>query len=117
MLHHTRIPLSSPISTACRLLLALTLGCSLFIALSMRAVADEPGRGSTAEFEVDFMKFLADHHLAALRETELCQQRAQTPQLQSLCRRNNAVQREEILTLQRLLHDWYGINYHPQITP
>lgn len=117
MLHDTGVQLVSCGSRACRLLLALTLGGSLLFALPRAVSADEPGRGATAEFEVEFMKFLADHHLAALRETELCQQRVQTPQLLSLCRRNNAVQREEILTLQRLLHDWYEINYQPQITP
>lgn len=31
----------------------------------------EPGRGLTAQFEIEFMKFTLDHHFAALRITEL----------------------------------------------
>ena len=32
-----------------------------------------------------------------------------------MARRNNRMQREEILTAQRFLREWYGINYQPRI--
>jgi hypothetical protein len=35
--------------------------------------------------------------------------------LKSLARRNNRMQREEILTLKGFLRDWYGIDYQPKI--
>lgn len=95
-------------------MLVFGLAASVVMTQSMAA---EPGRGITAGYEVSFMKTLANHHLMALEETAICQKRAQTPQLLSLCRRNNAVQREEILALQRMLSNWYQINYTPQMKP
>lgn len=105
------------------------------------SLSAEPGRGQTAHFEVEFMRFTIDHHFAALRMTELAAgtdpQRnpeispnegtsptpgfAQTPakatldDLKSLARRNNRMQREEILTLQRFLRDWYGVDHQPRV--
>lgn len=111
-------------------------------AMPMCASANGPGQGLTARFEVEFMQMTIDHHFAALRMTELAagtdHQRdppisgsegtsptpgfAPTPakatldDLKSLARRNNRMQREEILTLQRFLKDWYGIQYQPRIS-
>lgn len=129
--------------TAARLLLAFTLVGATFSAQFAPALADEPGRGLTAEFEVEFLKFTIDHHFAALRMTELAagtdvtrdtrispnEGMAQTPgfdstpakavleELKSLARRNNRMQREEILTAQRFLRQWYDINYEPRLRP
>jgi hypothetical protein len=33
-----------------------------------------------------------------------------------MARRNNRMQREEIMTLQRFLKDWYGIQYEPRVS-
>ena len=45
------------------------------LALSCAAVAvvgaDAPGRGLTAPFEREYLRFVIDHHFAALRITEL----------------------------------------------
>jgi uncharacterized protein (DUF305 family) len=105
------------------------------------AHAEEPGRGLTARFEIAYLKMIADHHLSALRMTELAagtdmtrdaaispeegtspsphfapvQAKAQSPELKSMARRNNRMQREEILTALSFLHDWYGIQYQPRI--
>jgi uncharacterized protein (DUF305 family) len=105
------------------------------------AQADGPGTGITAEFEVDFLRMTIDHHYSALRITELAAgtdaQRngqlsaaegtsptpgfAATPakatldDLKSLARRNNRMQREEILNLQTKLRDWYGMDYQPRL--
>jgi len=107
------------------------------------AFADGPGAGLTAQYETDFMKMAIDHHFAALRMTELAagtdlQRDAQisaqegtspTPGFpatraksslddrKSMARRDNRVQREEILTLQTFLHDWYGIDHAPHLRP
>lgn len=94
------------------------------------------GRGRTATFERDDLQFIADHHCAALRMTELVvgtdtvrdgpisavEGTSPTPEfgstpaksgmdpLTSLARRNNRMQREEILTAIRLLREWYGVS-------
>lgn len=112
-------------------------------ALVTPARADGPGRGLTARFEVEYLKFTIDHHFAALRMTELAagtdrerdadnppdEGTAPTPgfaptrakatidQIKSLARRNNRTQREEILMSQRLLREWYGVEYQPRLSP
>ena len=126
--------------TTSPLLSLLTLTVSVLGALGT-ARADEPGRGFTQDFEIEYLKFIADHHFAALRMTEFAagtdlqrdpliaptegtsptpntspvQAKAQSPDLKSLARRNNRMQREEILTAQTFLKNWYGIDYQPQI--
>jgi uncharacterized protein (DUF305 family) len=105
--------------------------------------ADGPGRGRTAQFEIDYLQSIIDHHFAALRMTELAagtdeireaqitgmEGTAPTPNttrtpikarlddLKTLARRNNRAQREEILTAQKFLRQWYNINYEPRIRP
>jgi uncharacterized protein (DUF305 family) len=120
------------------------LAAAVFFALLTRPLplaADGPGRGLTAEFEVGFLKFTIDHHFGALRVTELTAgtdtkrsadisptegtspspdfpttpAKALLEELKSLARRNNRMQREEILTAQTLLREWYGISYEPRL--
>ncbi len=114
---------------------AVTLGAASAVP------ADEPGRGLTASFEIRYLKFIVDHHYAALRMTELAagtdatrdaaispaegtsptpsttavQAKAVSDELKSMARRNNRMQREEILTGLSFLHDWYGIDYLPRV--
>lgn len=130
------------LSTAFRVLLTviLTTGTLAFAPASVKA--DEPGRGLTRQFEIDYLKFIANHHFAALRMTELAagtdavrdaeispdegaspspntqptQAKATLDMIKSLARRANRTQREEILTAQRFLREWYGINYQPRIS-
>jgi hypothetical protein len=99
---------------------------SLLIGLTSLAHANEPGRGRTAPFETQFIRFTIDHHFGAMRMTELAaggdpvriiaispeektsptpgvspsQPKATLDNLRSLARCNNRMQREEILTLQ-----------------
>lgn len=127
--------------TVCVFRLLLLCTCGLLIVPSS-VTADQPGRGLTASFEVDYLKFAIDHHFTALRITELAAGTdatrdpeitpsegtastpgfAQTPakatldQITSLARRNNSGQREEILTAQRFLREWYGVDYQPQLS-
>jgi len=110
---------------------------------SFPAHAEGPGHGQTARFEVEFMQMAVDHHFAALRMTELAAgtdvQRdadisasegtsptpgyATTPakasldDLKSMARRNNRMQREEIMKMQGFLRDWYGVQYQPRVRP
>ncbi|UUX96679.1 DUF305 domain-containing protein [Aquabacterium sp. J223] len=122
--------------------LLTTLVSALALAFAqVPAVADSPGQGRTARFEIEFMKLTIDHHYSALRMTELAagtdMQRspdiaasegtAPTPgfgatpakatldDLKSLARRNNRMQREEIMTMQRFLRDWYGVDHQPRL--
>jgi len=105
------------------------------------ALGEQPGRGITRPFEIDYLKFIVDHHFAALRITELAAgtdpnrdaaisahegtsptpgfgasaDKAQLDEIKSIARRNNRMQREEILTAQGFLHDWSGISYEPRL--
>lgn len=105
------------------------------------AFAEAPGQGLTARFEVEFMQMTIDHHFSALRMTELAAGTdinrspeigategtsptpgfAATPakatlnDLKSMARRNNRMQREEIMTMQHFLRGWYGIDYVPRL--
>jgi hypothetical protein len=50
----------------------LLSGVALFGTLASWSVqAEEPGQGLTARFEVWYLKLIADHHLSALRMTEV----------------------------------------------
>lgn len=121
---------------------ALAASIALLGAISAPpAHAEGPGQGQTAKFEVEFMRMAIDHHFAALRITELAagtdMQRnaeigaaegtsptpgyAATPakatldDLKSMARRNNRMQREEILKMQGFLRDWYWLQYQPRL--
>lgn len=141
MIHNNRQ--ASPRARATRLLCALTLTFGFFAAAPAATRADEPGRGLTAQFEINYLKFTIDHHFAALRMTELAagtdttrnapirnnEGTAPTPgfaaspakatlnEIKSMARMANRTQREEILTAQKFLREWYGINYEPNISP
>lgn len=104
---------------------------SLLAVASTGAQADQPGRGATGPFEVDYLKFIIDHHYSALRMTELAagtdirrdaeisasegtsptpqttetRAKAQMEEIKSMARMNNRGQREEIMTAQRFLKD------------
>lgn len=134
-------------SNACRdaiKILAIVGMTSFMACIATPANADSPGRGLTAQFEQDYLTFIIDHHYSALRMTELAAgtdgQRdaaidnkdegtsptpntAATPpkagleEIKSMAREANRVQREEILTAQRFLKEWYGITHTPQVPP
>lgn len=123
--------------------LRLGLICATFTMQLIPVLADEPGRGLTAQFEINYLKFIIDHHYSALRITELAAgtdvtrdaaispsegtspspnfpttaAKATLDEIKSLARRANRMQREEILEAQGFLRDWYKIEYQPQIRP
>lgn len=111
------------------------------LASGARAPADE--RGEIAEIEQGFLHALIDHLYAALRMTELTagteltapgssispddrtapspqfeatDARAHSQAVRSLARRNNRIQREEILVAQRLLLETYGQVHVPELS-
>jgi uncharacterized protein (DUF305 family) len=124
-----------------RLLVAAWLACGPLAALAPVG-ADEPGRGLTAAFEVAYLRFIINHHYSALRMTELAAgtdavrdtaispaegtsptpdsaatpAKARLDELKSLARRANRAQREEILTAQKFLREWYGLSHEPRLT-
>lgn len=118
------------------------LACIVLVAGAARAEA--PGRGLTAEYEIDYLTFIIDHHFSAIRMTELVAgtdmardppvvnpgegtsptpgfastpAKSATDELKSLARRENRVQREEIATAQRFLREWYGMTHEPRVPP
>lgn len=117
------------------------LGLTAGLLSSSPALATQPGRGLTTDTEIAYLKFIIDHHYSALRMTELAagtdlqrdapitqdegtaptpdaaqtQAKASMPEIKSLARRNNRMQREEILKAQHFLKDWYGITYTPHL--
>jgi uncharacterized protein (DUF305 family) len=131
------------ISAALRPLFVCILLTNVLAFTPVLVKADEPGRGLTARFEVRYLQFIIDHHFVALRMTDLAagtdaernaeilategtspspdfsptEAKASLNELKSLARRNNRMQREEILTAQQFLREWYGIEYTPQLTP
>jgi uncharacterized protein (DUF305 family) len=139
MSHVYRLPHVRHTASAGLVAIISTLG---LLMLPLPLAADGPGRGLTAQFEIDFLKFTIDHHFGALRMMELAAgtdtkrsagiaptegtspslefpstpARALLDEVKSLARRNNRMQREEILTAQALLQQWYGITYEPHLT-
>jgi uncharacterized protein (DUF305 family) len=141
MVSHYRT--SSTTCAVARLCFAFTLIYTQFSVQVIPVLADEPGRGLTAQFEINYLKFIIDHHYSALRITELATgtdpardaaispsegtspsptfpasaAKATLDEIRSLARRANRMQREEILEAQAFLRDWYKIEYQPQIRP
>lgn len=130
-----------------RKLLSAALGLAATLAASLGATAtaaeQERAGGPVASFEQHYLKFVIDHHFGALRMAELAagtglhrsaailpgEGTAPTPdtratagkaglaEIRSIGRRDNRVQREEILAAQRMLMKWYKISYTPRLSP
>jgi uncharacterized protein (DUF305 family) len=108
----------------------------------VHAQEGSPGRGLTAEFEVDFLKSIIDHHYSALRMSELAAgtdttrnaelgryaegtsptpgtaatpAKARSGSIRSMARMENRMQREEIAHAQMYLKHWYGQTHEPQL--
>lgn len=112
------------------------------IAMVMPAAAAEAGGAHIAKFEQQYLRFVIDHHFGALRMTELAagtgvhrsaaillsEGTAPTPnfratlakaaldEIKSIARRDNRVQREEILAAQRMLLKWYRASHTPRLS-
>lgn len=98
---------------------ALTLtvmAASAFAALPARADAPAPDP-ARAQFEVDFLTNMIDHHAMAVQMAEVCVDRAVHPQLRSLCQDIITSQGSQISEMQNWLQDWYGITHEPVMGP
>lgn len=107
------------------------------------AAAQNATGGKTEQFEIDYLRFIIDHHFSALRITELAagtdaqrnaevtpnegtastpgfehvRAKARLDELKSMARKDNRMQREEIMDAQRMLREWYGIDHKPALRP
>ena len=83
---------------------------------NVRSVAPAPAKAA-ANFEINFLTGMIDHHHMAVMMAEVCQQKAVHEQLESLCDDIVASQSQEIEMMQSWLQDWYGIGYEPEMKP
>ena len=68
-----------------------------------------------AGLEINYLKFVADHHLMGVMMAELCVQKAVHSELREHCRMAAENQRREIELVLSLLQRFYGITYEPAI--
>lgn len=64
---------------------------------------------SGAQFEIEFMQMMIEHHERAIREAEDCVRRASHRQLRRLCENIIKTQSAEIEQLQTWLCEWYDV--------
>ena len=102
------------ITTTLAILAALAL---LLLGLAAPAYASEPAPDpATAEYEIDFMTGMIDHHAMAVHMAHLCMEKAVHEELRSLCEDIMAAQSAEIDRLQTWLVDWYGVEHEPTMS-
>lgn len=106
------------------------------------AAAEQTDGDQIAHFELQYLTFVIDHHYGAFRMAELAagtgvhrsaalspdEGTAPTPnfrsttakaaldEIKSIARRDNRVQREEILAAQRMLMKWYRVRHTPVLS-
>lgn len=82
-----------------------------------RVLLDQAAPNPTsAKVEVDYMKFVADHHAMGIQMAEMCLDKAYRPELLALCERNREDQTRELAEVLLWLRDWYGISYQPRMS-
>lgn len=115
----------------------------VLVATATTTIADTPGRGRTSAFEINYLRFIINHHFSALRMSELAAGTDQvrdaamsanegtaptegfpsTPSksrldgIKSMARMANRMQREEITMAQEMLREWYSTEHRPVVTP
>ncbi|MFZ1372294.1 DUF305 domain-containing protein [Nostocoides sp.] len=109
-----------PVENRFRLVLVWLLAASslvLFSVVAPSARANAPAQDpKVADFEVDFMTDMIDHHAMAVMMAESCVQKAVHEDLASMCESIGATQSQEILQMQSWLAEWYGDSHEPQMT-
>lgn len=95
--------------------LALVLG--LLTATTVGVAASEPAPDpATAEFEVQFLKTMTDHHTMAVGMAAICVGKAVHDELRDMCHQIIADQSREIVTMESWLIFWYQTFSVPQLT-
>jgi uncharacterized protein (DUF305 family) len=68
-----------------------------------------------AGLEINYLKFVADHHLMGVMMAELCVQKAVHAELRQHCQMAAQHQQEETELVLSLLRQYYGIEYEPAV--
>src|SRR3546814_16275364 len=77
-------------------------------------LAEQPAlEQSTAQYEIDFLTGMIDHHAMAVETAEMCVEKAIHEELRTLCQEIIEAQTAEIETLQSWPEEWYGVTYEP----
>ena len=104
-------------AAAASAVLALGAVTGTGVATAAPAFADAPaGNEQSADFEVEFLKSMIDHHYMAVVMAQECVDKAVHPELAAMCEDIITVQNQEIEQMQTWLQEWYGITYEPQLS-
>lgn len=99
-----------------RFLASLLLALAVAFAGLQPVLASRPAPNpEQAQFEINFMKDMIDHHAAAVRMSQICLRRAVHEQLRTMCQKMINDQTREIERMQNWLINWYDIKYQPHI--
>ena len=121
MFRHTRL---SPVMRIIMLpSVVLLLLLSVFVlggAAPAPATPTAPTPTATASttnlpYDAYFMEHMMDHHLAAIRMSQVCLKKADHQQLLNLCHTMITSQQQESQQMQTWLMQWYNIHYTPQL--
>lgn len=69
-----------------------------------------------AQYEIEFMQQMIDHHTSAVVMAELCLKRAVHEELIEMCEQMIEDQTEEIEMMSEWLSEWYGIDYDARLS-
>lgn len=94
---------------------ALIAGSAIFLVAPGASAAAPASSPAAAEFEVEFLEMMMDHHQMALHMADLCLEKAVNEDLVALCGTIAESQAEEIERMQGWLLDWYGIEREPMM--
>lgn len=96
------------------------LVCALAVAVAgvgdARAAGPAPDP-AMAQYEVNFMTVMSDHHQAEVDMARTCVDRAIHLELRALCRQIAEAQAGEVATMLTWLRDWYATSYEPRPEP
>lgn len=68
-----------------------------------------------AGLEINYLEFVADHHLSGVKMAEICVDKAVHAELRADCQRDLVNQQAEIELVLDLLRQYYGIDYTPTL--
>ena len=74
-------------------------------------------RQPQANFEIDFMTDMIDHHAMAIEMSEICLEKAVHQELRERCQMIIETQSAEIERMQSWLSNWYGVSHEPEMKP
>jgi uncharacterized protein (DUF305 family) len=88
------------------------------LAITSSAMASGPAPDkATANYEVDFLTDMIDHHAMAVEMAEMCVDKAIHDPLVDMCESIVTSQSAQIELMQGWLSDWYAVSHEPEMTP